>query len=171
MRVRSGKLMTALALLLGLCFCGGAQAADRWKDSLWLPEGVSSYSKDIDALFYGILILTTAVFIATEGCLLIFMVKYRKREGEKSFYTHGNHKLEMIWTITPAITLIVIALIQARTWNQIKDAKNFPDHDKPISEYVHVQLFAEQFDWHFRYPAVVDKKDKDGKVTGKEYRY
>src|SRR5438128_1276397 len=103
MRVRSGKVWTALALVLGLCFCGEASAATRWKDTFWLPEGVSSYAKDIDTLFYGILILTVAVFIATEACLVIFMVKYRKKEGEKSFYTHGNHKLEMIWTITPAI--------------------------------------------------------------------
>jgi len=90
-----------LALIVGFCWCGGASAADYWmKDTGWLPEGVSSYSTDIDALFYFILGLTGLVFIGTEGALLVFMVKYRKKEGEKSFYTHGNHKLEMIWTIT-----------------------------------------------------------------------
>ena len=165
MRSRFRQLLSFGAIVSGLFLCTGAHAADRWKGSYWLPEGVSSYSSDIDSLFYFILILTGVVFLATEGALLVFLVKYRKKEGEKSYYTHGNHKLEMIWTITPAIILIVIALIQARTWNDIKDPSRFADHNKPIDQYVHVQLFAEQFDWHFRYPSVVDKTDENGKVV------
>lgn len=166
---RFKKLFATLALAAALCACTTASAAERWKvDGFWLPEGVSSYSKDIDNLFYFVLVLTGFVFIATEGCLIVFLVKYRKQEGQKSFYSHGNHTLEMIWTITPAITLIFLALIQARTWNHIKDSANFPDRKEnaSISDYVHVQLFAEQFSWYFRYPAIVT--DATGK---KSYKY
>ncbi|HLX62544.1 MAG TPA: cytochrome c oxidase subunit II [Planctomycetota bacterium] len=166
------RQIALLALLIGLCCCSGAGAADYWKDTHWLPEGVSSYSKDIDALFYFILVLTGVVFVGTEGALVFFLVKYRKKEGEKSYYTHGNHKLEMIWTIAPAVILIVIALIQAKTWNQIKDPSTFADNDPnaSINDYIRVQMFAKQFEWHFRYPAIVDGKDASGKPV-KQYKF
>jgi cytochrome c oxidase subunit 2 len=148
MMFRFRKALTALAIVMALCACAGAPAAERWESWWKLPEGVCSYDKDIDTLFYGILALTGVVFLGTELCLLVFIIKYRRKEGEKSFYTHGNHKLEMIWTITPAITLIIIALIQARTWNLIKSEDRLPDHNSSM----HVQLFAQQFSWFFRYP-------------------
>ena len=164
---RFKKLIATLALVMAFCACTTACAREKW-EGYWIPEGVSSYSKDIDNLFYFVLILTGVVFVATEGALIVFICKYRKQEGQKSFYTHGNHTLEMIWTITPAVTLIFIALIQARTWNQIKDSSNFVDKkpDASINDYVHVQLFAEQFSWFFRYPAKV--ADSTGKMT---YKY
>jgi len=166
---RFKKLLTTLALGMAFLACSTASAKERW-EGFWLPEGVSSYSSSVDNLFYFVLVLTGVVFIATEGCLLVFIWKYRKQEGQKSFYTHGNHTLEMIWTITPAVTLIFIALIQARTWNEIKDPSGFVDKDpkSTIDDYVHVQLFAEQFSWFFRYPAIVTDAKTPGK---KEYKY
>jgi cytochrome c oxidase subunit 2 len=167
MTFRIKKLLATLALAAALCAGSTASAKDKW-DGSWIPEGVSSYSKDIDNLFYFVFALTGVVFIATEGLLVLFLIKYRKQDGQKSFYTHGDHKLEMIWTITPAVTLIFIALIQASTWNKIKDSSNFLDKkaDSTINDYVHVQLFAEQFSWYFRYPAIVT--DAAGK---KSYKY
>ncbi len=168
--LRYKKWIATLVLGVALGVCSAASAKDSWERP-WLPEGVSSYSKDIDSLFYFILGLTTFVFICTEGALIVFLVKYRKKEGEKSFYTHGNHKLEMIWTITPAVVLIVIALIQAKTWSQIKDSTSFPDKNSAtIDDYVHVQLFAEQYQWTFRYPAIVTEKDMTG-VNREVYKY
>src|SRR5476649_2409969 len=108
---RVAKLLLVLAAA-GLVVGAGAgwcaempSNPEKYLGMPWLPEGTSSYAKDIDDLFYGIFYLTGVVFIATEGLLLVFMLKYRKRDGAKSVYTHGNHTLEMIWTITPAITL------------------------------------------------------------------
>ena len=143
--------LTILALALGMGLSSSALAAPPFWEKCWLPEGVCTYDKDIDALFYGILILTGFVFLVTEVVLLAFMVMYRKKEGQKSYYTHGNHKLEMIWTITPAVILIFIALVQAKTWNIIKDPHTFMSHAAD-EKTVNVQLFCKQFSWFFRYP-------------------
>ena len=85
MTFRIKKLLATLALAAALCIGSSASAKEKW-GTYWLPEGVSSYSADIDNLFYFVLVLTGVVFIATEGCLVVFLIKYRKQEGQKSFY-------------------------------------------------------------------------------------
>lgn len=156
MSLRLKKVLFMLLPVIGCLFGASAFAAERYWEGWWLPEGVCSYDNEIDSLFYGILVLTTVVFILTEAVLLVFIFKYRRKEGQKSYYTHGNHLVEMIWTITPALILIFIALYQAKTWNIIKDSSSFKEkEDDPKT--VKVQLMGKQFSWFFRYP------NKDGK--------
>lgn len=162
MKARLMKWLCMLLPVLGMALCSGVSAGERYWEGWWLPEGVCSYDNEIDSLFYGILILTTAVFVLTEAVLLVFIIKYRRKEGQKSYYTHGNHLIEMIWTVTPALILIFIALYQAKTWNTIKDYSAFKDkEDDPRT--VKVQLMGKQFSWFFRYP---NDKGKFGEAGG-----
>jgi len=133
--------------LFALAFTGSASAAEKkWPiEGYWLPEGASTYAAEIDGLFNAILYLTGAVFVITELLLVYFLIKYRHKDGRRAVYTHGSHKLEMIWTLTPALILAVIALYQREAWNNIKN----PPVDSP--DNVHVQLYGEQFQWNFRY--------------------
>lgn len=162
-------MLAALIVVLGLG-CGlTASAAERhfW-EGWWLPEGVCSYDNEIDTLFYGILALTGFVFVATEAVLLVFIFKYRrKEEGQKSYYTHGNHIIEMIWTVTPAVILIFIALVQAKTWTKVKDPTQFPSHTAG-TEPVNIQLIAKQFSWFFRYPNEKGKFGVEGESVTTE---
>jgi cytochrome c oxidase subunit II len=152
-------------LLLTALFCTPVSAADtapannapapmekKWEaEGYWLPEAASTYAEKVDGLFYGILYLTGVVFVITELLLLIFIIKYRRQEGRKSVYSHGSHKLEMVWTIVPALILALIAFVQKGTWDDIK--RDIPN-DK---DTVHVQIYAEQFQWNFRYPGADGK--------------
>lgn len=126
------------------------QPARQWNpEGLWgLPEPASSYAESIDKLFYGILYLTGIVFVITESLLLVFVLKYRAKSGAKSVYTHGNHKVEMTWTLVTAGTLGIIAIVQKSTWDEIKKPENFPTGP----DVLHIQTFAKQFEWNFRYP-------------------
>ena len=36
-----------------------------------------------------------------------FLWKYRARPGRKAHYTHGNVKAEVIWTVVPAVIVVV----------------------------------------------------------------
>ena len=51
--------------------------------NIWLPQDRSSHGRDIDSLFYFILILTAVVFVATEGALFYFMWKYAAGSNTK----------------------------------------------------------------------------------------
>lgn len=139
---RGGWIILALALTFCIpCFAG----EKKWNpEGYWLPEGVSTYSQEIDNLFYGVLYLTGAIFVVTEALLLYCLIAFRHRDGRKSHYTHGNHTLELVWTISPALILGIIAILQKSTWEKIK-------MEVPETDSVKVHLFAQQFEWNFRY--------------------
>lgn len=117
----------------------------------WLPIDVSTHGHQIDHLWTFILVLTGLVFIATEVVLFWFMWKYDgARNAERVKFTHGNHNLEMVWTVVPAATLLFIAIYQMNTWAQVKIEK------PPMPPTVEVT--ARQFEWRLRYPG------PDGKI-------
>jgi cytochrome c oxidase subunit 2 len=62
-------------------------------------------------------------------------------------HTHGNHTVEMIWTIAPALILVFLALYQMELWARMK-ANAAPADQNPVK----FQIFAKQFEWNFRYP-------------------
>jgi cytochrome c oxidase subunit 2 len=115
-----------------------------------LPEAVSSYAHEVDRLFYIILGLVGFFFFLTEGLLVYFIVKYRAREGGRSRHTHGSHALELTWTFIPGLILFALAVFQTGTWGMIKFKGRMPHEADPKVEVV--EVFARQFEWHFRYP-------------------
>jgi len=116
----------------------------------WLPENVSTYGKDIDRLFYIIYYITGVSFLLVSGTMVVFLVLYRQREGRRATYVHGNTTLEVIWTIVPAIILVVLSFMSQASWGHIKG--RVPPSD------VHVQVTAKQFNWEMLYPG------PDGKI-------
>src|SRR5215470_2871828 len=110
----------------------------------WLPENVSTYGPEIDRLFYVIYYVTGATFFIVQLTLLAFLIIYRHRDGRRATYTHGNTALEIAWTITPAILLVILAFVSRNTWASIKE------HVPPSDVVVQVQ--AHQFNWTFIYP-------------------
>ncbi len=96
----------------------------------WLPANVSPFGWDVDWLFYLILGMTGFFFVLTEVMLVYNMWAFSHEEGRKSEYTHGSHRLEMFWTAIPAVLLIFIAVVQIRTWENIKYQASMPKPDQ-----------------------------------------
>ena len=86
----------------------------------WLPEDVSTFGQEIDSLFYLIYYITAVTFILVTVLMVVFLIKYRDQGGRRATYSHGNTTLEIIWTIIPAVILIVLAFMSASTWAKIK---------------------------------------------------
>lgn len=84
-----------------------------------------------------------AVFFLTNALLFWFAYKYVKKPGVPALFYPHNNKLEMVWTVIPAIVLAVIIILGLRTWNEVTD------ESKP--EAVRIELFSYQFDWRARY--------------------
>jgi cytochrome c oxidase subunit 2 len=142
--VPSRPLTRALLALAAAALPALASADSAW--GAHLPEAVSTYAHKIDGIFYLILWITGVIFVAVEVLLLYFIVRYRHKEGEsrRPIYTHGNNRLEVIWTIVPAIICVVLALLSRRSWAEIK--QNMPQ------QAMNVEITAEQFAWNIRYP-------------------
>src|SRR5262245_18515297 len=94
--------------------------------SWWLPTNVCAFGKDVDLLFYVILGITGFFFVLTEGVLVYAMVRFAGQPGRRAQYTHGNHRLEMVWTLIPALILLFIAFAQVRAWERIKYQSRMP---------------------------------------------
>jgi len=123
----------------------------------WLPETVSTYGPEIDRLFYLIYYVTGAVFFAVQITLLVFLWNYRHRPGRKATYTHGNTTLEIIWTVVPAIILVIQAFMSRSVWAEIKG--RIPPTDMLI------QVTAKQFNWEVAYPGPDGKLGTEDDVT------
>ncbi|HLF88564.1 MAG TPA: cytochrome c oxidase subunit II [Anaerolineales bacterium] len=110
-----------------------------------LIPGASTFAGPIDSLFMVVLIVTGVAFVLVEGILVYFLIRYRRRDGGKATYTHGDRRIELTWTIIPGLMLFGLALYQYNTWI---DAKIF----MPGSDALVVDVSANQFEWEATYP-------------------
>lgn len=126
----------------------------------WLPKDISEHGHVIDSLFYFILYLTGVIFIATSLVLFWYMWKYDgERQSEPVEFTHGNHTLEVVWSILPAATLLFIAVFQMDSWAQAKMRRPVlslgPDQKEGTADDVLkpplLRVTARQFEWRLRY--------------------
>ncbi|MCH2229044.1 MAG: cytochrome c oxidase subunit II [Crocinitomicaceae bacterium] len=126
----------------------------------WTGRGDSAsvHGRDIDWLLNLNFVIIIAVFFLTNALLFLFAYKYVKKPGVPAFYYPHNNKLEMLWTVTPAVVLAIIIILGLKTWNEAtSDAE---------AESIRVELFSKQFDWTARYSGVDNTLGKfDYKLT------
>jgi len=123
----------------------------------WLPENVSTYGQDIDFLFRLIYYITGGVFVLVAATLIAFLILYRHKEGRRATYTHGNTALEIVWTIVPALILVVLTVLGVPTWARI-------EMQRPHSD-IHIRITAKQFNWEVTYPGPDGKFDTEDDLT------
>ena len=122
----------------------------------WLPENYSVHGKQLDYLFAVVFWLTTVVMVGVFAAMIYFMVRYRfNPERKKAHFSHGNPKLEMIWTIIPAIILTVVSLYSKRVWDVYRHGDE-TDKRKPAV----LLVIGQQFAWNVIYPGPDGKLGK-----------
>ncbi len=107
--------------------------------------------------------LGVGVFVIVESWLLISIFKYRHQDDDQlPAQIHGNTKVEIAWTIVPAIIAIFIFVL---TFSAIQKIEIKPT--VAAGEEVKVVVIGHQWWWEFRYP---DIKDVNGQplVTANE---
>jgi len=123
----------------------------------WLPENIATYGEDIDWLFYLIYYITGVTFILVAATMVVFLVMYRARPGRRATYTHGNTALEIVWTIVPALILVVLTFLSVPSWGRIKG--QVPETD------LHIRITGKQFNWEVTYPGPDKKFDTEDDAT------
>ena len=109
-----------------------------------LPEAASIEGENYDLLYAITMILILVVQAITQFLLFYFSFKYRGIKGRKALFYADSHKLEMIWTIVPAVTLAGLVLYGLFVWNDVMDTS---DAENPLI----VEVYAKQFSWEARY--------------------
>ena len=103
---------------------------------------MSTYGHAIDAMFAWILGILAFFFVLTEGLLAWCVLRFGP--DRKPRFRHGNLKLELAWTLVPGTILVVLAIAQLSTWNELHVSA--AADGKPL-----VEVWASQFEWRFRY--------------------
>jgi cytochrome c oxidase subunit 2 len=121
-----------------------------------LPQSASVEGVEYDSMFKVTLIVTFIVFLATQTLLFWFAFRYQSTEKRTAFYYPHNNKLELIWTVIPAIVMATLVAIGLRNWFLITSA---PPADAQV-----VEVVGKQFNWLIRYPG------KDGELGKRDFR-
>jgi cytochrome c oxidase subunit 2 len=148
-KVNGFMLLAFLILgLIGVYYCN-----ERLKGKI-LGASASDHGVNIDTMLYITIAITGVVFFITQILLFWFSYKYQQSDKRKAYYYPHNNKLELIWTVIPAITLTVLVGFGIFYWFKITG-------DAPKDAMI-VEVTGSQFKWEFRYPG----KDK---ILGKKY--
>lgn len=123
----------------------------------FLPEAASEHGVLTDNMFWLTMIIITLAFVITNLLLFVFAWRYQYRADRKAVFYPVNHKLEIIWTVIPAIVMAILVFTGWRVWRDITS-------QAPENAYV-IELVGKQFNWYARYPG----KD-DGKLGNYNYR-
>ena len=146
--VRVGLSLGA-ALLLASC------AGEDLPQDFLAPEGPVARAQD--KLWDQVFPVAVAVFVLVEALLLFVMVRFRAKPDDTTIpkQTHGNAKLEVAWTIVPAL---ILAFIAVPTVQLIFDLAA-----KPVGA-LEIRVVAKQYWWEFEYTGEEGK----GVVTANE---
>jgi len=146
----SGRFRALVPLLLLLVLGGTGWAAPRTTNLWWMPDVASKGGETIDQLIYFILFLTGGVFLLTQIVYVFFLIKYRARRGVSATYSHGNNRLELVWTAIPTAIFIGLWGYSNHVWWDVL-------HSTPPSDAMQVAVTAYQFGFSMQYPGADGK--------------
>jgi len=111
----------------------------------WTGLGVAASNEGVetDWLLNLNFVIILAIFFLTNFLLFYFSFKYVRKPGVKAYYYPHNNKLELIWTVVPAVVMAVIIILGLKSWNKLTAMSG--------SDAVRIELFSKQFDWTARY--------------------
>ncbi len=136
---RAGSALLSLLAVVLLAGCG----ADQYPQTIFEP--VTQVARDINDLQATIFWWTMLVLAVVIIALLVILVRFRDREGApEPKRVHGNNTLEILWTLGPAI---IVVLILIPTVRMIFDTYRIEPEDA-----LQVEAIGHQWWWEFNYP-------------------
>jgi cytochrome c oxidase subunit 2 len=141
MRGRIGQVISRAALLGGL-LCGLAFSAAAHAIPWYFQEPGSELAREIDVLHQYVMWLIIVIFIGVFGFMFYACWAHRKSKGHQAAQFHENTTVELLWTIIPAIILVIIAWPVTKTVIAQKDT-SAPDITLKVTGY--------QWKWGYDY--------------------
>ena len=138
---RSVFLFASLVTILGVVLLTGCYPSH--PQSTFDPHGPVAERQM--QLFWVIFWAALIVMIVVGGGLLYTVFRFRRKPGQgMPEQTHGNMRLEVAWTIAPAIVLAVVAVPTV--------AAQFYVSNTPSGDKLEINITAHQWWWEIDYP-------------------
>lgn len=109
----------------------------------FIPESASTYSGDVDALYFYISGVTVFFTLLISFIIIFFVIKYRRRNPfEIPRPIEGSMKLETLWSVIPLLIAMSIFFWGAKVYfNQYRPPKNA----------IEVYVVGKQWMWKFQH--------------------
>jgi cytochrome c oxidase subunit 2 len=143
-RSRGRRLVLVAAAFLAVALAGCSEELKNNKQNSLQPKGPAA--EKINNLFVPVTAIAIFIGIAILVAVVVLAIRFRYRPGknENPKQIHGNTKLEIGWTILPALILAVIAVPTVSTiFDLAKD---------PGPQALNVVVEGKQWWWQFSYP-------------------
>ncbi len=111
----------------------------------WFPVSASSHGEFLDGQFVVTLVVTGVVFILAQMGLGWAVFRYRDTGQHQAVYSHGNNKLEVIWTVLTAVVFFLMVLPGQKIWADLYI-------NLPPENALQIEVTGQQFAWNIRYP-------------------
>jgi cytochrome c oxidase subunit 2 len=109
----------------------------------WFPPLISEQRAAYDEQFMLTLVVTGIIFFFAQLGLCYAVFRYRD-QGGRAHYSHGNTKMEIIWTSATAVLFVGLVLVGQHIWAQVH-------LQEAPADAVQIEIMAQQFAWNFRY--------------------
>jgi len=123
-------------------------APEPW--GLFFQETASPQMEGIEELHNNIMFYLTAILFAVSWMMISIILSYNKAKISNKYLNHGT-LVELIWTITPALVLILIAFPSFKLLYLM---------DEVIDPSLVVNGEGHQWYWSYQYPDFVNKDEE-----------
>lgn len=120
---------------------------------MFLPEASSEHGVGIQNMYFWTLVSIVPIFFLTQILLFGFSYFYRRDDRKAAFYFPESNKLELIWSLIPAVVMVLLVTGGLRQWLKITG----PIPEELAEEVLTIEATAQQFKWDIRYSGK-DKK-------------
>lgn len=114
----------------------------------FLPEAAAP-AGDIDLLFKFMAIFGNAIFVYVAGFVVYFCIVWRRRASDGpdaiGIQIHDSPKLEIWWTVIPAILVVILAVFSVKIWFNLQSTSG---------DVLTMESIGHQFKYEFRYPTL-----------------
>jgi cytochrome c oxidase subunit II len=120
-----------------------AGAAANTSNGYNLPLGVTEVSRDIYALHMEVFWICVGIAVLVFGAMIYSLLKFRHSRGAVADTTMSHStQVEIIWTLIPAVILVVMAIPAAKIILKMEDTRN--------SE-LSIRVTGYQWKWEYQY--------------------
>lgn len=139
---RHASRLPVVAILIVACAGLLSACGENLPATTLYPAG--DHAQRIYELMVPVFWAALGVFVVVEGILLYSVIRFRQRSENEAIpaQIHGNTRIEILWTIAPALILLVIAVLTFRT-QAINSAQP--------ADAMQITVVGHQWWWEFRY--------------------
>ena len=142
--LRRANMLFALVLapVLALVSSGSALAEEAQRWAINMPKGVTPVSNAIYDIHMIIFWICVVICVGVFGVMFYSMYAHRKSRGAVAANFHENTTAEVVWTIIPALILVVMAIPATKTLINIYDTADAE---------MDIKITGSQWKWKYEY--------------------